>query len=44
MWIDAIDLREFDASPTGQVAQRILRKNLREMWPDVAGLDMLGTG
>lgn len=44
MWMDAIDLREFYASPTGQVAQRILRKNLREMWPDVAGLDMLGIG
>lgn len=44
MWMDAIDLREFYASPTGHVAQRILRQNLREMWPDVAGLDVLGIG
>ncbi|MCK5575352.1 MAG: hypothetical protein KAI28_06030, partial [Sphingomonadales bacterium] len=42
--MDAIDLREFYASPTGQVAQQILRQNLREMWPDVAGLDVLGIG
>ena len=44
MWMDAIDLREFYASPTGQVAQRVLRTNLREMWPDVAGLDVMGVG
>lgn len=44
MWMDAVDLREFYASPTGVVAQRVLRQHLRQMWPDTAGLDMLGIG
>lgn len=44
MWMDAVDLREFYASTTGRVAQRIIRRNLRQMWPDVAGLDVLGIG
>jgi len=44
MWMDAVDLREFYASPTGQVAQRIVRQHLRQMWPDVAGKDVLGVG
>jgi len=44
MWMDAVDLREFYASPMGQVAQRIVRQNLRQMWPDVAGMDVLGVG
>jgi len=44
MWMDAVDIREFYARPTGQVARRMIRKNLRQMWPDVAGLDVLGIG
>jgi len=44
MWMDAVDLREFYASPTGLMTQRVLRQALRRMWPDVAGLDMLGVG
>ena len=42
--MDAVDLREFYASTTGHVAQRIIRQNLRQMWPDVAGMDVLGVG
>lgn len=44
MWMDAVDIREFYATPLGQIAQRTLRTHLRQMWPDVAGLDMLGIG
>jgi SAM-dependent methyltransferase len=44
MWMDAVDLREFYATPTGRVAQRIVRQNLRQMWPDVTGMNMLGIG
>jgi len=44
MWTDAVELREFYATPTGRVAQRVIRQNLRQMWPDVAGLDVLGVG
>ncbi len=44
MWIDAVDLREFYANPMGRVAQRIIRRNLREIWPDVTGCSVLGVG
>jgi len=44
MWMDAVDLREFYATTTGRVARRVIRRNLREFWPDVSGLDMLGVG
>jgi len=44
MWMDAIDLREFYAQPIGQVARRMIRQNLRQIWPDVSGLDVLGIG
>lgn len=44
MWMDAVDLREFYTSPTGVVAQRVLRQHLRQMWPDTTGLDVLGVG
>ena len=42
--MDAVDLREFYARPTGQVAQRVIRQHLRQMWPDVTGLDVMGVG
>ena len=44
MWMDAVDLREFYATPLGQITQRTLRGHLRRLWPDVAGLDMMGIG
>jgi len=44
MWMDAVDIREFYARPQGQVARRMIRNNLRQMWPNVAGLDVLGIG
>lgn len=44
MWMDAVDLREFYATTTGRMAQRVIRQHLRQMWPDVAGQDMLGIG
>jgi len=44
MWTDVIDLRDFYASPAGRVARGVLRKNMREIWPDVTGLNILGLG
>jgi len=44
MWMDAVDLREFYARPQGQVARRIIRQHLRQMWPNVSGQDVLGIG
>lgn len=44
MWTDVVDLRDFYASPMGRVATGVLRKNMREIWPDVSGMNVLGVG
>lgn len=44
MWMDAVDLREFYATPCGCVAQRMIRNTLRQMWPNVSGDSVLGVG
>ncbi len=44
MWTDAIDLRDFYASALGGVARRMIARRVRQMWPDVAGLSVLGLG
>ena len=44
MWTDAVDLRDFYASTLGQVARRMIRRRLRELWPDVSGESVLGLG
>lgn len=44
MYNDAIDLRDFYASSLGGVVRRILRARLRESWPDLHGMRLLGLG
>ena len=44
MWTDVVDLRDFYVSTFGQVAGRMLRRRLRELWPDVTGQNVLGLG
>jgi SAM-dependent methyltransferase len=44
MWTDVVDLRDFYSSSMGQVARRMIRRRLRELWPDVAGQSVLGLG
>jgi len=44
MWIDVIDLRDFYQSGRGRVAQRMIRRRMRDFWPDVNGLSVLGLG
>lgn len=44
MWLDVVDLRDFYASPLGQVARRLLRRRIRLIWPDTRGLRVLGIG
>jgi SAM-dependent methyltransferase len=44
MWTDVVDLRDFYAGSLGQSAQRLIRRQIRQMWPDVAGLRVLGLG
>lgn len=44
MALDIVDLREFYASPLGEMARRILRAKLRARWPDARGQRVLGVG
>lgn len=44
MWLDVVDLRDFYASPTGEIAGRMIARQLRAAWPDVTGLTVAGLG
>ena len=44
MWNDVVDLRDFYGHSLGQVAQRLIRTRLRQMWPSVRGQSLLGLG
>ncbi|MBM3571429.1 MAG: methyltransferase type 11, partial [Alphaproteobacteria bacterium] len=44
MHTDVVDLRDFYASSLGQLARRMIRRRMRELWPDVTGLTLLGLG
>ncbi|MEW5726872.1 MAG: methyltransferase domain-containing protein [Pseudomonadota bacterium] len=44
MWTDVVDLRDFYDTSLGQMARRVIRRQLRQMWPDVSGLRVLGLG
>lgn len=44
MWTDVVDLRDFYASPLGQVARRLVAGQLRAVWPDLTGQSLLGLG
>jgi SAM-dependent methyltransferase len=41
---DIIDLREFYGSHLGQMARLLVRRRLRDFWPNVRGLSVLGLG
>ena len=41
---DVIDLREFYDGRLGQIARRMIRRRIRETWPDVTGLSVAGLG
>lgn len=42
--MDAVDLRDFYASDQGRVARIMIRRQIREVWPDVRGLTVMGMG
>lgn len=44
MWNDVIDLRDFYQSDLGQVARRMIRRQISRIWPDLRGLRVLGLG
>ena len=41
---DVIDLREFYGTRLGQVARKFVRYQIRQLWPDLSGLDLLALG
>lgn len=44
MWNDVVDLRDFYQSDLGGVAQAMIRRQIRQMWPDLRGLSVMGLG
>ncbi len=44
MYSDVVDLRQFYDAPLGHIAQRMVRRRLRDVWPDVHGQSVLGVG
>ena len=44
MYTDVVDLREFYGSSMGHVAQRMIRRQIRALWPDMHGQEILGLG
>lgn len=43
-WSDVVDLRDFYDTGLGQTTRRLLRRHLRQLWPDTHGLRVLGLG
>lgn len=44
MWTDVVDLRDFYETSLGQMAGRVIRHRIRELWPDTRGMRVLGMG
>lgn len=44
MWSDVAYLRDFYETTLGQMAARVIRRRIREIWPDLRGLRVLGIG
>lgn len=44
MYTKTVDLKEFYDSMQGRVVQRVLRQRIRALWPEAAGLRVLGLG
>jgi SAM-dependent methyltransferase len=44
MWPDVITLRDFYATRLGHVARRMIRRRIRECWPDMKGQRMMALG
>ena len=44
MWPDVVDMRDFYATPLGLVARRMIRRKIREFWPDMKGQTLMALG
>lgn len=42
--MDVVDLRDFYNTPLGGVTRRMIRRRIREIWPDNKGMKVLGLG
>src|SRR5438477_12894534 len=41
---DIVDLRDFYRTGLGQIARRMIRGAIRQVWPDLHGMRLLGIG
>ena len=41
---DVVDLRDFYRSPLGQIARRMIRRAIHQVWPEMRGMRLLGIG
>lgn len=44
MWLDAKDMQNFYSTSLGLTARRMISMHVREMWPDVKDMNVLGIG
>lgn len=44
MWTDAVEMRDFYDSMLGRVARRMIGRRVRDLWPDLRGLSVVGLG
>ena len=44
MRLDVVDLGQFYATSLGQMARRLIRRQVRALWPSTAGMRVLGLG
>lgn len=44
MYLDVTELRDFYDGPLGRIAARLIRRHVRDIWPDVHQLSVLGIG
>ena len=44
MWTDVVDLRDFYDTSLGQMTRRMIRRQLRLLWPNLGGMRVMGLG
>ncbi len=44
VWTDVVDLRDFYDTSLGQMVRRVVRRQVRDLWPDVRDMRVLGLG
>ena len=44
MYLDVVDLRDFYRQGLGHASCRMIRRRLRDLWPDLTGLTVVGLG